>query len=141
MKINGANSPLKASSFPSTPWKCNFIYYPSQLLICWFWRIPFFPRIEKVNTISQLWVLSKTLIMPWWNIMSLLLFSYFTRQATCKYLSIRNRSHESKFWTAVPLNSGSLADEWHMPFLKQTIKSPNKAKDEKEFEDRKITIY
>lgn len=121
MKINGTNCPLKASSFPSTPWECNFIYYPSQSL-CWVWRIPFYPRIEKGNTISQLWVLSKTLIMSWWNIMSLLLLSYFTRQATCKYLSSRNRSYESKFWTAVPLNSCSLADKWHMPFSSKPLK-------------------
>lgn len=61
----------------------------------------------------------------------ILLLSYFTRQATCKYLSIRNSSHESKLRTAVSLNSCSLADYWHMPFLKQTIKNPNKAKDGK----------
>lgn len=97
-------------------------------LICWVWRTPFYLRIEKGNIISQLWVLSKSLIMLWWNIMSSLLFFFFlTRQATCKWLSIRNRSHESKFWTAVPLNVCSQANKWHMPFLKQNIKSPNKS--------------
>lgn len=141
VKINGANCPLKASSFPSTLWEKNFIYYPSQSLICWVWRTLFYPRIEKGNTISQLWVPSKTLIMSWWNIMSLLLLSYFTRQLPAKYLSIRNSSHESKFWTTVPLNWCSLTDCWHMRFLKQTIKSPNKAKDEREFKERITTIY
>lgn len=72
--------------------------------------------------------------------MSLLLLSNFTRQATCKYLSIRNIS-----WIQI-LHSSSFkfmftGRQMAYDFLKQTIKSPNKAKDEKEYEDRKTTIY
>lgn len=62
------------------------------------WRTLLSPGIEKGNSISQSWVLSKTLIMSWWNIMSLLPLNYLTKQATCKHLSTRYSSPESEVW-------------------------------------------